>query len=314
MKPEAVKEGPGPRAGVANAPVSYGAFEITIGKNPHVPDATELLALVAGAGYAGIDLGPIDYLGSGPELAERLGSSGLGLAGGYLQLAFSEPARLSEQMSELDALLEVFDATAPHSRAPFPTLADAGSEQREAHPGRAHSDRSFGLDERGWQLFVDGVEQVVARCRDRGYEPTFHPHAGTFVEAGWEVDRLLDTTEIGICFDPGHLLVGRVDPIPALKAWGERVNHIHLKDASTEILDELFRADEPTESIYASGAFCPLGEGAVDLDALLAHVDASGFAGWLVVEQDLVPDSKESIVRAGEQQQANREFLRERGF
>ena len=134
----ALEEGPGPRAGVANAPVSYGAFEITIGKNPHVPDATELLALVAGAGYAGIDLGPIDYLGSGPELAERLVSRGLGLAGGYLQLAFSDPGRLTEQMSELDALLDVFDATAPHSRAPFPTLADAGSEQRELHPGRAH--------------------------------------------------------------------------------------------------------------------------------------------------------------------------------
>lgn len=301
-------------AGVANAPVSYGAFEVTIGRYPHVPDAIELLDLVAGAGYAGIDLGPLGYLGDKDELSERLTSRGLGLAGGYLQLAFSEPDRLRNQLAELDDLLDVFDATAPHPRPPFPTLADAGSEQRELHPGRAASDRSFGLDEHEWEHFATGVKDVVLRCRARGYDPTFHPHAGTFVEAGWEVERLLETTDIGICFDPGHLLVGGVDPVPALRDWGERVNHIHLKDVSRTILDEVLGAGEPTETIYGSGAFCPLGKGAVDLEGLLAHVSDRRFTGWLVVEQDLVPTSKESVALAGEEQRDNRAFLRDRGY
>jgi inosose dehydratase len=300
--------------GVANAPVSYGAFEITVGINPHVPGATELLDLVSDSGYGGIDLGPISYLGSADELGERLTSRGLGLSGGYLQLAFSDADRLAEQLPELDALLDVFDATAPHVRPPYPTLADAGSDQRQRHPGRAASDRTVGLDDQLWGTFVQGVERVLDRCRERGYEPTFHPHAGTFVEAGWEIDRLLETTEIGICFDPGHLLVGRVDPLPALAAWSDRINHIHLKDAFTQILDDLLAADEPTESIYASGAFCPLGAGAVDMDAVLAHIDVSGFDGWLVVEQDLVPTSSESVARAAEEQRNNRAFLRKRGF
>ena len=76
---------------VANAPVSYGAFEITVGIDPNVPDAIGLLDAVTDAGYAGIDLGPVGYLGTGAELAERLRSRGLGLAGGYLELPFSEP-------------------------------------------------------------------------------------------------------------------------------------------------------------------------------------------------------------------------------
>ena len=50
---------------VANAPVSYGAFELTVGHEPDVPDGVTVLDQVAAAGYAGIDLGPVGYLGSG---------------------------------------------------------------------------------------------------------------------------------------------------------------------------------------------------------------------------------------------------------
>ena len=66
---------------LANAPVSYGAFEVTVGRNPFVPDADELLAAVAAAGYTGIDLGPPGYLGTPDTLPERLRDSGLQLAG-----------------------------------------------------------------------------------------------------------------------------------------------------------------------------------------------------------------------------------------
>ena len=41
---------------VANAPVSYGAFELTVGIDPHTPDGEHVLDEVAGAGYAGIEV------------------------------------------------------------------------------------------------------------------------------------------------------------------------------------------------------------------------------------------------------------------
>ena len=52
-------------AKVANAPCTYGAFEITIGLVPGVPEPDELLAAMAAAGYAGTELGPVGYLGTG---------------------------------------------------------------------------------------------------------------------------------------------------------------------------------------------------------------------------------------------------------
>ena len=38
---------------VANAPISYGAFELTVGIDPNVPDASMVLDEVSAAGYAG---------------------------------------------------------------------------------------------------------------------------------------------------------------------------------------------------------------------------------------------------------------------
>jgi inosose dehydratase len=53
---------------VANAPVSYGAFELTVGIDPDVPSADWVLDAIAGAGYEGVDLGPVGYFGKGEEL------------------------------------------------------------------------------------------------------------------------------------------------------------------------------------------------------------------------------------------------------
>ncbi len=69
---------------VANAPVSYGAFELTVGQDPNVPDGVTVLDQVAAAGYDGIDLGPVGYLGQGGQLGELLAARGLGLAGAYV--------------------------------------------------------------------------------------------------------------------------------------------------------------------------------------------------------------------------------------
>lgn len=94
---------------VANAPVSYGAFEITVGHDPDVPDGISVLDQVAEAGYAGIDLGPVGYLGTGDRLGELLAERGLGLAGAYLELPYADHDALTQALPGLDDLLSTFD-------------------------------------------------------------------------------------------------------------------------------------------------------------------------------------------------------------
>jgi len=300
---------------VANAPVSYGAFELTVGIEDDVPDGGQVLDQVAAAGYAGIDLGPAGYLGTGTALADRLARRGLGLAGGYLELPFSEPERMEAAFHALEVLLDAFDSVRPSPAKfkPRPTLADAGSRARRARPGQAAHDRSLGFDAEAWKRFADGVETAAGRCRERGYEPTFHHETGTHIEAAWEIEQVLELTSVGLCLDTGHLLLGQGDPVQAMRDWGGRINHLHLKDAHRAALEQIIREAAPVREIWRRRAFCRLGTGDVDVDGVLDAVRA-GYSGWLVVEQDVLPDPTQPAGKPAEDQLANREYLRERGF
>ena len=299
---------------VANAPISYGAFELTVGIDPNVPDAVTLLDQVAEAGYEGIDLGPVGYLGQGEVLQERLGERGFGLAGGYLELPYTDRTQLADAMSSLDELLTVFDAVPDSSPPPRPTLADAGSPRRRANPGRAAKDGKYGWSASEWRRFAEGLARVADRCRERGYEPTFHHETGTHVEAPWEIERMLELSDVGLCLDTGHLLIGDGDPVTAIADWGERINHFHLKDARVEVLQQIVAEGAPADSIWRRRAFCGLGDGDVDVTRTLRALQARGYSGWLVVEQDIMPDPADPPGWAASEQAANRDYLRTLGL
>ena len=298
---------------VANAPCTYGAFEITL-DDPNVPAAVDVLDMVAAAGYAGIDLGPAGYLGSKDQLPGQLRDRRLALAGGYLALPFSSAQELAAAMPQLETLLDIFDVVPETMPRPKPTIADAGSPVRWKRPGAAARDHSLGWDEAGWRTFSDGIARVIERCRARGYEPTLHHHTGTFLEAVWEIERALGASDIGLCLDTGHLLVGGGDPVEAIQAWGARINHVHIKDARRDVLDGIRADGAPVDAIWRRRAFCRLGEGEVEVDRVLDGLKASGYSGWLVVEQDTMPDPAWPLERIAADQLANRKYLRHRGI
>jgi inosose dehydratase len=303
-----------PAIAVANAPCSYGAFEITVGVDPLVPPPLELLDDVSSAGYQGIDLGPVGYLGTPAELPQRLTERRLTLAGGYFPVSFAEPEKLDDELSLLDELLATLDSSPNGTPPPRPTLADAGSPVRAQFPGRAVNDHSLGWDDAGWGRFADSLARVAHRCRERGYEPTFHPHTATHIEAPWEIERMLELSDVGVCLDTGHLLLGGGDPVAAVRAWGERINHLHLKDARLEVLEGIVRDSAPVEAIWRRKAFCRLSAGDVAIDDVLGALREIGYSGWLVVEQDIIPDPAEPARQAAVDQVANRTYLRERGI
>jgi inosose dehydratase len=258
----------------------------------------------------------VGYLGRGPELGARLRELGLGLAGAYLELPYWDARALDAAWPALDAVLEAFDAVGPieGKPAPRPTLAAAGTEARHANPGRAVRDHALGLDDQGWVRFGEGLNRVVAESRRRGYEPTFHPETGTYVEAPWEIERMLDVSDIGLCLETGHLMVGGGDPVKAVADWGPRINHVHLKDARRSVIAGIVHDGAPSSAIWAREAFAPLGEGDLDVDAVLAALRALGYEGWLVVEQDSYPQTAARFAQAAADQRANRAFLAARGL
>jgi len=104
---------------VANAPVSYGAFEVTVGMTPTFRMVLSCSNAIACGGYDGIDLGPVGYLGTGADLGRRLAERGLGLAGAYIEFTFHDAERVTSLMPELDAMF-VGHLLMPSPRSPAP--------------------------------------------------------------------------------------------------------------------------------------------------------------------------------------------------
>lgn len=294
---------------VANAPCSYGAFEMTVGVLPDVPDAERVLTAIADAGYEGTELGPPGYLGDHGLLRPRLESHRLALVGGYIPIRFSESEHWDDDLAAMSATLDLF-AAAKGSEAKA-VLADAGSDERRRFPGRGASDPAFGLDDAGWRRLAEGVARAADLARGRGFEPTFHHHTATFVEAPWEIERVLELTDVGLLLDTGHLALGGGDPTKALRDWGERINHLHVKDVRNDVLAGVIADRADMWEAWRRGVFCELGTGDVDLDAFFAELTRTPYTGWLVVEQDMVPESAEDAADAEAAQVRNRSWLRE---
>lgn len=301
---------------IANAPVSYGAFELTVGKMPNVPTAEQVLDAVADAGYDGIDLGPLGYLGDAATLPGRLGERGLALVGGYVPLHLTGEHAFEDDLAYLDQVLDVFDAAAADAGRwrPKPTLADAGSEARAANPGRGKDLPELRLDDKSWDRAAKLVARAVDRCAERGYEATFHHHACSYVEAPQEIEALLARTDVGLCLDTGHLLLGGGDPLEAVRRWGSRIDHVQLKDIRLEVLRGVIEERAGMLEVWSRGAFCELGSGDLDVDGFLDALAGAGYEGWLMVEQDRILAPDEPVTEAIEAQRRNRDYLRRRGW
>jgi inosose dehydratase len=293
--------------------VSFGVFEMTPDDAETVgPD--EMLGILAESGYRGVDLGPVGFLGRSAELRARLDRFDLDLAGGWVQLPLTDDAAFAASLPVLRDALRVFAeaAEAGPGRLPLPTLADDGSALRRDAPGRGGA--ADPLDDSGWSRLLANAERAAALVRAAGFEPTFHHHAGTFVESPDEIDRFLANVDMDLTLDTGHLVIAGGDPLEAVRRWGDRINHLHLKDVDLRELRRVLAAGGGMRDVWSSGAFVAFGRGDVGFGAVLDAIDAHGFDGWIVVEQDVLNGSDVAIddfrAQRAADQRLNRDALR----
>jgi inosose dehydratase len=126
-----------------------------------------------------------------------------------------------------------------------------------------------------------------------------HHHAGTFVETPAEIERLLAETDpdlVGLLLDTGHATYGGADAVEIATRHAGRIRYVHLKDVAGTELDHVRESSIPMEEAWKRGVFCALGAGVVDFPRVVDALRAKGYAGWMIVEQDVVPDAQGRLV------------------
>jgi inosose dehydratase len=289
---------------IGNAPVSYGAFEVTVGIDDNVPSAGQVLDSVQQAGYEGIDLGPLGYFGLDDGLRDALETRGLLLAGGYVEIDVSTKEAVAAGFAELGRTCDQFDVVSPGAEPlfrPRPTVALLAPAAW----------RAGGDDSARWGQILSVIEDVVATCDKRGYEACLHNEVGTLLASQDSVIRALEGSSAKLCLDTGHLVAAGGDPVAIIDGWRDRVSHVHLKDARPSPSGAPY---EDATTLWDNDVFCRLGAGQGRIDEVLGALRRGGYAGWILVEQDVLPRSAEAYAKAASDQVENRRYLSERGW
>ncbi len=295
---------------VANAPCSWGVLEFE-GPARTAP-AAQVLDEIAAAGYAGTELGDWGFLPTDSRvLAADLDRRRLALVGAFVPIAFARP----------DALASGIDAAVRIARL----LADTGSDavivfsddnaaiaDRTARAGRIRAED--GLRDDQWDAYAAAVSRAARAVLDAtGLRAVFHHHCAGLVETPREIESLMSRTDpalLGLCLDTGHLTYAGGDPLAAVASYADRIRHVHFKDCDPRLLRRARENAWDYHRAVAEGIFCELGRGMVPFGDVRAALERLGYAGWIVVEQDVLPGTGTPLASATR----NREFLKGLGL
>jgi inosose dehydratase len=290
----------------ANAPVTWGVWgphSLPAGRTPR-----DILKALVSAGYAGVELGALGFFGKdATETVATLTEFGLASAGAYVPLRpLHGPEVMEGDLANLRAVCVVL-ASFPETGPVI--LAEETEDAIKQHVKRGARHPELDLTDEQWRIFIAGMAEGVRVASEYGIPISYHPHTGTHIEQPHEVDRFLEGCDIALTLDTGHAAAGGDDPIDLLRRWGDRVNHVHIKDVSMAPVE---KASADGTVFGMADASVALGEGDLDLDGFMRALAERDYRGWIVVEQDRRPDGGHDHAEVDREQHRNLEWVRAR--
>lgn len=260
---------------IAAAPITWG-----VDGSPgwgHLLEPDRVLTEMTRVGLAATELGPDGYLPTDPaELEAYLARFGLRIVGGFVPAVLYRADRIDDELAYVDRAAR--------------QLAGAGSRVMVLGPA-AHGagyDRSFEMDDDEWRTFLANLHRLQGVAETAGVTTALHPHWGMAIERQRHVERVLESSDVDLCLDTGHLFVAGADPVAIAELAPGRIRHVHLKDVDAEAAARVRSGQVGFRRAVADGMFTPLGSGDVDIAGVIRRLEAGGYRGWYVLEQDTV--------------------------
>jgi inosose dehydratase len=218
---------------------------------------------VAALGFYGIELfgNQIEAMEAQGGVGALLEKHNLPLISAYCSTNLSDPAVRKDAISKTlgwAKLLKKYSGKV--------VVVGPNGVNRATYDFKAHKDD-----------ILTALNELGKAVTDLGLTPALHQHTGTCVESRDEtyaVMEAVDTRVMKFGPDIGQLQKGGSDPVQVVKDFLPLVQHMHLKD-------------------YAGGpnylGYCPLGQGKVDIPAILGMMEGRKTAGLVMVELDSPP-------------------------
>lgn len=248
---------------IAGAPISWGVCEVP-GWGYQLP-VDRVLREMREVGLTATEFGPEGFLP--PNRDEVLKQYDLIALGGFV------PVVLHAEVDP-EAALAGFEAGQ--------TLVLAAATGTDGYDQRPE------LDQRGWKTLLGNLDRINEAARVKKIKAVLHPHVGTMVENGPEVERVLEGSGIALCLDTGHLLIGGTDPVALAEQAGERIAHVHAKDVDNRLAARVRAGDLAYTEAVGQDLYRPLGDGDIDFGAVAAALGKHDYDGWWVLEQDTI--------------------------
>lgn len=164
-------------------------------------------------------------------------------------------------------------------------------EIAQPKPGQKyHIDIAEGFDwDRVWNGYVETTRACLARAKAHGLKFSIEQHTHCLVPDAASFLRLWDQIrddDLGYNLDAGWTLLQREYPPVAIHKVGRHLMNLHMRDIDG-----------------AMGRFPPIGQGVMDIQAIVTALKRVGFSGFASLEQDKNPGDRDM-------QETCRQYLR----
>ena len=259
---------------IAAAPISWGVCEVPGWGFQMDPD--RVLQEMASLGFSATEFGPDFFLPSEPAAkAALLKTHGMVAVGGFVPVVLHQAGH--------DPLPDIVKNLAGYTAAGAGVLVLAASTGIEGY-----NEKRPELSDGEWEIVFRNLDRIRDYAATLSIKAVLHPHVGTMVENEDDIMRVLHGSTIPFCLDTGHMWIGGTDPVEFSAKHADRIAHTHFIDVDLSWAKKVQAGEISYYDACIEGLYRPLGQGDLDVRAIVRNLLSAGYDGWFVLEEDNV--------------------------